>query len=325
MLELPLVFPPIETYQGSSFLLGVLMADPDFSDIQYNRYINMECHNSNFFSKLIVNFKDPLWEPLRQAGLLDIWLHKLSEYDEDTLEDLLTEELDEGRYLLLYKLDEYFLSYSVHYKEDHFIHDTYVYGYDENDFYVLAYYKEHLSRLKVARKEIIQALLSDVPGENTVANRDFCSIRPAKDKEIRLDKALIKEEVKNFYETEITEPTEDDLICGFGVYTLILEAVKNLQNDPFVEMQSIRCLMEHKLMMKRRVIRLFGESDPKVIECIKELDQLIEEINLIFKLMMKYKLTRKPELINKIYDRTVALRDGDKAWYDCHFRRMCNE
>lgn len=42
MRELPLVFPPIETYQGSAYVLGIFLAYSDYEDLQYNGYINLQ-------------------------------------------------------------------------------------------------------------------------------------------------------------------------------------------------------------------------------------------------------------------------------------------
>ena len=39
MYELPFIFPPIETYQGDSFILGIMLAYPEYADVQYNGYI----------------------------------------------------------------------------------------------------------------------------------------------------------------------------------------------------------------------------------------------------------------------------------------------
>ena len=44
--KLPIVHPPFETYQGASFILGILLANSIIGDYFYNNYINIRCGNS---------------------------------------------------------------------------------------------------------------------------------------------------------------------------------------------------------------------------------------------------------------------------------------
>ena len=46
MPELPFIFPPIETYQSSAFVLGIMRAHPKYADILHNGYIKLECNMS---------------------------------------------------------------------------------------------------------------------------------------------------------------------------------------------------------------------------------------------------------------------------------------
>ena len=39
MPELPFIFPPIETYQSSAFVLGIMRAHPKYADILHNCFV----------------------------------------------------------------------------------------------------------------------------------------------------------------------------------------------------------------------------------------------------------------------------------------------
>ena len=75
MSDLPFIFPPIETYQGISFILGVMLAYPEYADIRYNNYINLECAETDQLYDMKLMFSDSMWEYYRASGLAEMNLY----------------------------------------------------------------------------------------------------------------------------------------------------------------------------------------------------------------------------------------------------------
>ena len=71
MAQLPFCFPPIETYQGYSFVLGVLLAYPEYSEIQYRSYINLMCQKTDHLFSIDLTFTDALWDDYYKQGLIE--------------------------------------------------------------------------------------------------------------------------------------------------------------------------------------------------------------------------------------------------------------
>lgn len=322
MYELPFVFPPIETYQGDSFILGIMLAYPEYSDIQYNGYINLECNNTDRLSKMELAFSDSLWEFYRVSGLAEMNLYDVSNFSKKTLCQFICERIDQGNYLLFYDIDEYYLSYSEHFKRKHFNHDTYVYGYSDDCFQVFAYRNEHLASFCLDKVEIINALVSRKARNNIDKRRLFCTYRPSINGSIRADKTIIYRKINTFYEKNGEADSIKEKVQGIEVYDVLLNGMKLIEKDKKVDLRPFRCLWEHKKLMKERMAYLQGDSDSN---CASDLGSLCDKTEIVFRLMMKYNLTFNVSIIEKVYQNLEDIKRKDLLWYEKYIKNKKEE
>lgn len=313
MYELPFIFPPIETYQGDSFILGIMLAYPEYADVQYNGYINLECEKTDRLSDMKLAFSDSLWESYRVSGLAEMNLYDVSNFSKKTLCQFICERIDQGNYLLFYDIDEYYLSYSAHFKRRHFNHDTYVYGYGADCFQVLAYRNEHLASFSIDKVEVINALVSGKARKNIDKRRHFCTYRPSINRAVRIDKAIIYEKIKAFYEAKGVADSSQEKVQGICVYDVLLNGMKSIEKDKRVDLRPFRCLWEHKKLMKERIVYLQDNSDSN---CINDLRSLCDKTEIVFRLMMKYNMTFNVSIIDRVYQNLENIKREDLLWYE---------
>ncbi|MBO4292460.1 MAG: hypothetical protein J5898_11190 [Lachnospiraceae bacterium] len=312
MAQLPFCFPPIETYQAHSFVLGVLLAYPEYSEIQYRNYINLRCQKTGHLSSIDLAFESVLWDEYYEQGLVEKNVYDMANFNKKTLIRFLKERIDEGYYPLLYDLDEYYLSYTDVYKIFHSNHDTYIYGYEGNCFLVEAYKGDHLSLLTVKQEELANALLSKKAYKDVDKKRSFAVFRPWPYGKVKAESQEMLCGIRKFYEK--TEPVADETgtVYGFGVYKVLLEYAKNLDVDKNANLRPFRCVWEHKKLMVRRIEYMYPDAKDGRLEMMRE---ICDEMELVFRIMMKYNRLLKREILERACWKFQAVIDKDMQWY----------
>lgn len=318
MSELPFIFPPIETYQSSAFVLGIMRAHPEYADISYNRYIKLECKNTKQLSEINLMFKDSLWESFRVWGLAEMNLYNVSNFNKSTLLKFLCERIDQGNYLLLYDVDEFYLSYTDNYMLRHFSHDTYVYGYDSGEFMVQAYQEGHLKLLRVNMQEIVESLLSKKGRKESPDKRNFCTFRPCINKGVKLDTKAILKDLKEFYEKQSIDRHTENLF-DIEVYEVLIEALCNVEVGTDADLRPFRCLWEHKKLMLERIKHL---SFDEYSDCWATLKKICGKTELIFRLMMKYNMVYHKMLIERAKSLLINVKQEELKWYMNYIKQM---
>ena len=319
MPELPFIFPPIETYQSSAFVLGIMRAHPKYADILHNGYIKLECKNTKQLSEMNLMFTDSLWDSFRIWGLAEMNLYNVSNFNKNTLLKFLCERIDQGNYLLLYDVDEFYLSYTDNYLLRHFSHDTYVYGYESGEFMVQAYQKEHLKLLRVNMQEIVESLLGK-KGRKEISNkRSFCTFRPSINRDIRLDTKCILKEIKEFYEKQSEADKHNESLFNMDIYEVLIEAMCSIEAGTDADLRPFRCLWEHKKLMLERIKHLsFNEYS----DCWVTLKALCEKTELIFRLMMKYNMVYQKMLIERAQRLLINVKQEELMWYTTYIKQL---
>ena len=309
MSDLPFVFPPIETYQGISFILGVMSAYSAYAAIRYNNYINLECAETDQLYDMKLIFSDSMWEYYRASGLAEMNLYDVSNLDKKTLSQFICERIDQGCYLLLYDVDEYYLSYTDNFNKQHFDHDTYIYGYNDEYFHILAYKNKHLTTLYIDKQEIVNALVSD-------RKRSFCTFRPSINRNVNADKNVILNKIRTFYEGGSVADCKPGRVYGIGVYEVLLTGMCTIVKE--ADLRPFRCLWEQKKMMRDRLLYL---KDNFSNDCLKQLEDICESTEMVFRLMMKYNMTFNTLIVDKAYRSIQTIRDEDLLWYYEHIEK----
>lgn len=301
---LPLVMPPIETYQSSSFILGIILAHNHTKNAFCNKYINLVCNDTAKISDLHLSFSGVSWEDYRRSGIAEMDLYYLKNIAQTCFINFIKERIDQDNYILLYSIDEFYLSYSNHYTVKHVIHDTYIYGYDENFFHIMAYSNRKLQMLTVPMYEILNAMYH---GSSQTPNTSFCTFRPYHAVSVQVDYNQILQGLSDFIDEN--KKYSDNRIYGTHVYDILQKCILSIINDSNherkdLDLRAFRILWEHKKVLNHH-IKLIK------INNIDEMDEIERLSHIVFSLSMKYNITYDPSLLSKIIDYLNKIKERE--------------
>lgn len=299
---LPLAVAPIEAYQGTSFILSVILSYENTADAYFNNYINVWCDNIHHSHKINLNFASVTWEDYRVKGVAEMNLYHLKNIHRDTFIDFIKERIDQENYLLFYNVDEYYLSYTGHFQNKHNIHDTYVYGYNDDFWNVLAYKGGKLTRFEVPMLELLRALYYR---EESIENVSFCTFRPNHSIKEVINLSKIKQSLWDYSNSEhLGNKSSASVVYGINTYDILIQCLKNalyeFNTDIFrVDLRPFRLFWEHKKVLKDHVLKLSEMVliDNVVNETINEIES---QSSIIFKLMIKYKINNDAHILEKV-------------------------
>lgn len=294
--------PFIKTNQGSAFIQAIVLAHENISDIVLINYTNLY---SNFkgYENIDLEFLNSSWEYYRSIGLADMNLFHRKFLALEKFAGFLKERIDQNNYLLLYSVDEYYLPYTQHYMSRHYKHDTYIYGYEDNDFYVMGYFNDMLQTIRVNQENINKAFFSSYLEENTT----FCTFKVNKNVRVNYDTDMILDNLKEYlYEGIVDE--EKQLATGTRVYDVIDKYLKlcldyNLSREK-INIKVFRTIWEHKKMLcikfqEQQIIS--DESQNTLYKC--ELEALA-----IFRMSLRFMKSGEIDILNSMRSALRRLR-----------------
>jgi len=324
---LPLTEPLIATYQGNSFVLGVLLSHENVKNAYLNGYYNLQCHRTNDSFKSNIDFCNALWEDFRLSGIAEMDLYHVCNIAKEKFSGFIKERIDQDNYILFYYVDVYYLPHSRFYNTHHDIHDLYVFGYEDDCLWAYAYSDKNNKMQK------IKVLISDViKGLYVLEDRlDFCSFRVNHKADVKVDRSEIVSQIKN-YLAATTRILEPEMIYGVGVYDAVLSILKkeleregnfiksgmtNAQQvicnrEEVIDMRVFRALYDHKLVLKDHLTTLFGGT-PEYQEITDEAEKIEFMAKEMFYQMIKYCMTGKKSLIEHVMKLNCCIRDEEGA------------
>ena len=306
---LPMRMPPCETYQGMAFIMGVLLSHENIKNYFHNTYISLRCANSDKMWDLTLELNHILWDPLGEDGVFEVNRYNANALSEDSFVGFLKERIRQGNYILLFQIDEFYLSYSQDYNNRHFIHDVYIYGYDNDCFCVMAYRDDRLQLFKVKQTEIRDAFYSCCKEcEGEVA---FCTCRPWHLANIEIDYKKMKESIIDYYMGAIS----DNHLYGILTYQAIIRALKKMKEDECpetIDVRVFRMLWEHKILMRSHLETLGNKmSVNDAIEAASEVEKIGEKV---FRLSMKYRMTKADKTLVKMIENIENMEKKERQY-----------
>jgi hypothetical protein len=306
--------PPSETYQSTSFFIAILIAHPGTLNYYYNNFINLKCQNPSKPHGAALTYITNHWEYIRPYNFAQIYEYNLKNIPRNKIVSFLKKCIDDNKYLLLYMIDDYYLSYSASYEKRHFIHDTYIYGYDNDYFLVQAYSNDNLHRMKVPAKEIEESLYNI----STDLDVTFKTLYIDDSKKVELDLHTICTEFINYLNGVAPNDIESFGIYGMNTYKAIFEFLKMVP----VTMENTEYLPDY------RVLRFFWEhkaSRTNLLQYIKDIihidDNIFSLSNEILKLsynlfyqFLKYTINKNPNLLDKMNNHLERIKELDNTF-----------
>lgn len=292
---------PIATYNSISFVQSIILAHSNLKNELYNSYINLICRYSDDLKSVGMTFLDVAWEDFRLRGLVNMELYSVSYIREGNIASFIKERIEHDYYVLLYKIDEFYLPYSEFYQKGHYMHDTYIYGYENDDFLVMAFTKNNkLERVSVKQKEIEDGLYSAWLQDQGLG---FCSLQVNNFIRKRLNIKQIGDSLYNYLNGKDNKGNNSSDFTAYGlqVYDLIKSFLNNyiiLDNKVGLDIRVFRTLWEHKKLMKLRIEKI-GEVYDIDNQYHIEAEELERKAQALFFALIKYYKTYDIDIIKR--------------------------
>lgn len=300
----------IETYQGISFVQSIIMAHENVKNEILNCYINLETFYFN--GNLILVFSDVSWEDFRIRDIVHMDMYKLENIKKNNITNFIKERIDRNEYILIFKIDEYYLPYSKSFRKTHYIHDTYIYGYDKEELLVMAYSNNKLQKLRVHEKAIKKGIY-----KAWVKNKEIfiCTLHVNKFIKIELDIEKIIQSLK-YYLNCMNNNGEmsEEKIYGIGVNKVLKKYLAEKKNKN-IDLRLFRQLYEHKKIMRIRLseIKKIIRINDELIKEVVDLESMTENI---LNMALKYNLTGNAGIINRIITILDNIEDKEMVFID---------
>ena len=295
---LPMRIPPSETYQCIAFVMGIMLEDENVKEAFYNHYIRLRCDR---FDENQLRYVGCEAEDIRVEGIAELNKYYIKNQSPDKIIGFLEERLDQGDYLLLFWIDEYYLPYSEFYNVRHFHHDTHVYGYDDECFYVMAYRDLHLQKMKVKKEHIAKSLAG---GLAINPEGDFCAIKFHGIK-VKCSIKTIASEVKEYLSGGYDEATGADGIDSYKtIKDIMSDCTENPEDEMRIDPKLLRMLWEHKKIFSLRN-QFLSEKIEGLKALQKDVDDLVRDTSMMMLMALKFNKNQDisiPERIKEYAD-----------------------
>lgn len=305
--KLPMSISLSETYQGMSFMMGIIVNNPHISNEIYNAYVSLFCENKEHLQEIEMKFEDSLWEDFRLKGTVEMDLYYTRNMSKRYCCDFWRERLDQDNYILIFDIDEYYMPYSIHYKKEHYLHDVYIYGYEEDEFLIMAYRNQKLELFTVQ-----QSYLKDSVYRSKIKSRDchFCTVRAFHKAKVEIDEGVIKDRMKQYLNGQMDQ---ENIAHGMQVYNVILNAMMKLDSEENLDIRVFRLLWEHKKMFLYRFEYLseHHEFDSDVTKWVQNLPL---EAYKVFMLSVKYNQIKKKSILEQMKLLLTEIRASEQEY-----------
>lgn len=302
--KLPMIVPPYTTYQGMAFMLGIILSHYNTKNYIYNNFITISCKDTDKIWELSLELVDILWDSLSGEGIFEQDFYEIKKYlNKKTIIPFFKERLEQSSYILLYTVDEFYLSYSESYKKEHFIHDLYLYGYDNDKFCVMAYKNEKLQLFNVPQNEIQASIWA-------LNNPSFCTCRPNKIINVEINYEKMKENIIDYYNGK----KEDNYLYGIKIYDAIINSLLNFikNKEQKIDMRVFRMIWEHKKILKLQLLKLQEVLDIETY--VEDADKIEVMGNKVFLLGIKFRLTKDFSNLKKMVEILNSMKTQEQKY-----------
>jgi len=298
---LPMKYPTITSYPYHANLLAVISNNNETLPWFYSNYIQLEVPDDiynmrlDFYSSLLWKSCPYLYYQRLSRNLINKKWKCISEFIIDCI--------DSGQYVY-FLANYFFIPVSRHYKNRHYAHDIFVYGYDrdENVFFVADFFKDGKYSFE---KVDIQSLIDAYNNLNLTDNFDWLNgveLISFRKNIFRFNLQTIIDYVSDYINSENTSkknnvPSEHYKHCwsyGIDVYKKVAYYTQLLSESKiYYDIRPFQILFDHKVIMTQR------------IQYLEDNDYLNKELGLSEKykdIQTKMQIVRNKVLIAKEKD-----------------------
>lgn len=329
MKILPMVEPIIQTYHYDSYPISIMKAHGDeylkwvlsnyiqlnaFKDIIKRQDVFLEFYGPQGFTAPFLNTQLVLWSAFTNLEI--------------NINDYIIKHIEQ-EYYLYFQVDEYYIHNRKAYKNQHYIHDLLIYGYDEEEeiYNVVGYNQDFIYREStVTFKEFQEAFCNNNidKEENYWADRIFMFKYKDSNYEFNIDliKHLLTEYLnsKNTYEryNRFNNPTREK-VYGLETYNKVLEHLDYAKRDikcfkhlpeGHIDNRMFRLIMEHKQLMLMR-LEYINKNITDISNIIKEYTLVVKIAQNSILLSIKYEITHSKKILDSLIENIKMIQEKD--------------
>ena len=296
----------INTYLHWAYPLCVILSDEKYYPWFYENFINIFAHVEED-GKLFVDFLEKWCN--YEDFMFEINLgYKFLESEKDILH-YIKSKIDSGFYIGLF-LDEYYLSPMQSYNKVHFIHNNFIYGYDDDQLLLIGFDSNKVfSFLRITNSEFVKAFDSGRLKHKELApwaSLFSMQLLYFKDRnyECQFNKEAFLNNLRNYIcskgnpVVEFSRKLNSQTRFGSSVWNAVIEHITNLLNGKVtLDYRAIHLLFEHKRGLYKRFNYLLetGTQLTSELAQFKEIIKRLNDIRLSF-LKMEYTKFNKKEV-----------------------------
>ncbi|WP_340022727.1 hypothetical protein MHI24_27560 [Paenibacillus sp. FSL K6-1096] len=231
------------------------------------------------------------------------------------LTDYIEYQINQGYYLDAC-LDNYYLKCSASYKKEHFIHTTFIYGFDRanNLIYISDFYENGKYARKTATYEEINKSIKGIDYLiNLYKYQDFNYALNINQLKLFIEDYINCKDSLRKFEFSYADYNRDNLY-GLNFYKYIIDV---FCRERTLDIRPFHILYDHKVMMGVRLDYLYKLNifDNSLILKLKERNNvIISEALTLRNMAIKYNITNEGGLIHKIIDRCNYIKNVDYAF-----------
>lgn len=210
-------------------------------------------------------------------------------------------------------LDNFYLSCSEKFNKLHFIHQTFIYGFDSDERQI--YISDFYDNGKYARKEVSYDEIN-----KSIENIDyFINLYKYVAFDYKINLKLLKLSIEDYINCRDSlkkfefscAAYNKDILYGLDFYNYLIDT---FGQEDYIDKRPFHLLYDHKIMMKLRLeylekINVFDLE--KICRLKTKNEALINESKNLRILVLKYKIKRNDNLLQKIKDRLKSLKESD--------------
>jgi len=299
--------PPIMTYIYLAATLGIMSLNFDkLAPWFYSHFIQIftgsQCGAFGFFDMDFYDYPFLCCERIKNSTLQNMGVD---------IEEFIKTCIDNQSYVMI-KVDEYYLPNMPSYKYKNFLHDVFIYGYDEENscFDITCYGKSGLySRDTIMMSDLKKALYIEENGD-----KDLTYIFKLRDHKAEFDLKLVTESIFDYVYSQNTserlrpmkKPTRKRT---YGIKTCMLlkkrlEEIIELgenSNKYKLDLRTFRLLWEHKKCMYDRLCYMckneYVKLDDNILEKYME---VVKSYNILFNMATRLYYSKRFDIISRL-------------------------
>jgi len=328
-------YPPITSFPSIANLLSSIWINKDvvmswFAD----RYIQLISRTNepdwlNFLDGLYLNNTQPAdFCPFCTTQTID---KRVPLIGSGNFTDFIEQQIDCGYYIDTC-LNHYFLKCSSKYNNEHFMHATFIYGYDKankqimiSDFYDSGKYQSKIASYDEINKSFDLKYFNNWPGWiygiNLYKYVDF----PYKTNIPLLKQSLedyisgVDSQNKYYFSyqwSSFADAATDDSFYGVGCYDAIINYCN--ESNSYLDNRTFHVIYDHKAAMQLRLEFLKKLGYLKSGEQTNKLDTMVSKLKdeafVLRNMVLKYNINRRNSLLKSIMNKCEILKENDIAF-----------